>query len=106
VRSIRPSPPPRGRTSPAACSCRSSRAWAAARRGYAKGLLPYAGGGVKLSVLRTWGNPLWAEPRATYVGVEADASFFIKLSIGLMRRVGGNRESHDVLVTGGIGLAF
>jgi hypothetical protein len=74
--------------------------------GYAKGLLPYAGFGLKLSALRTWGNPLWAEPHATYLGVEADASFFIKLSLGLMKRVGGNRESRDVLVTAGVGLAF
>lgn len=74
--------------------------------GYAKGLLPYAAGGLKLAVLRTWGHPLVAKPHATYMGVEAEASFFIKLSVGLMRRVGGNPASSRTMVTGGIGLAF
>jgi hypothetical protein len=74
--------------------------------GYAKGLLPYAAGGVKLSALRTWGHPLWAEPRATYVGLEAEAAFFIQLSVGLLKRVGGNTASPGLIVTGGIGLGF
>jgi hypothetical protein len=74
--------------------------------GYATGLLPYAAGGLKLSALRTWGHPLVAKPHATYVGIEAEASFFIKLSVGVMRRVGGNPASSRTMLTGGIGLAF
>ena len=74
--------------------------------GYAKGLLPYAGAGIKLAVLRTWGHPLVAKPRATYLGIEAEASFFIKFSIGLMQRVGGNPASSRTMLTGGVGLAF
>ena len=74
--------------------------------GYAKGLLPYAAGGVKLSVLRTWGHPLFADPRRTYVGIEGEASFFIQLSVGVMRRVAGDGNSGRWLVTGGVGLGF
>jgi hypothetical protein len=74
--------------------------------GYAKGLLPYAAGGVKVSVLRTWGHPLFADPRRTYVGIEGEASFFIQLSFGVMRRVAGSGDSGRWLVTGGIGLGF
>jgi hypothetical protein len=76
-----------------------------ARLGYAMGLLPYAAGGGKASVLRTWGHPLWTEAGRTYLGVEAEASFFIKLSLGLMTRVAGPSGGR-VLVTGGVGLAF
>ena len=74
--------------------------------GYAKGLLPYAAGGLKLSALRTWGHPLVAKPRATYVGIEAEATFFVKFSVGVMRRVGGNPASSRTMVTGGIGIGF
>ncbi len=73
--------------------------------GYATGLLPYAAAGVKASVLRTWGRPLWTEPGRTYVGLEAEASFFVKLSLGVLARVAGPSGGR-VLVTGGVGLAF
>jgi len=74
--------------------------------GYATGLLPYAAGGVKASLLRTWGKPLFADPNCTYVGLEAEASFFIKFGVGVMARVAGAEDSPKILVTGGIGLAF
>jgi len=74
--------------------------------GYASGLLPYAGYGIKLSALRTWGHPWVAKPRASYLGIEADASFFVKFSVGVMRRVGGDPASSGTMLTGGIGLAF
>jgi hypothetical protein len=74
--------------------------------GYAIGLLPYAGAGLKLSALRTWGHPLVAKPRQTYVGIEAEATFFIKFSVGVMRRVGGEYSPHRLMLTGGIGLGF
>jgi hypothetical protein len=74
--------------------------------GYAKGLLPYAAAGVKVSLLRTWGHPLFAEPRRTYLGVEGEATFFIKLSVGVLRRVAGEGDSGRWMVTGGIGLGF
>ena len=74
--------------------------------GYATGLLPYAAGGVKASWLRTWGHPLFAEPGRTYVGVEGEATFFIKLSLGVLRRVAGEGDSGRWMVTGGLGLGF
>jgi hypothetical protein len=74
--------------------------------GYASGLLPYAAYGIKLSALRTWGHPLVARPRATYLGIEAEASFFVKFSVGVMQRVGGNPASSGTMVTGGIGIGF
>jgi hypothetical protein len=74
--------------------------------GYAKGLPPYAGAGLKLSALRTWGRPLFTEPGQTYLGVEADASFFIKLSLGIMARINHETRAPRVIVTGGLGLGF
>lgn len=74
--------------------------------GLAKGLLPMAGAGVKASILRTWGKPLFTEPNQTYAGVEMDASFFIKLSLGAMARLGGSESAPRLIVTGGIGLGF
>jgi hypothetical protein len=74
--------------------------------GVAKGLLPMAGAGIKASLLRTWGHPLFTEPRQTYAGVEVDATFFIKLSLGAMTRMGGSATAPRWIVTGGIGLGF
>jgi hypothetical protein len=74
--------------------------------GYAKGLLPHAGGGVKLSLLRTWGKPWFTDPRQTYLGVEADASFFVKLSLGILVRVNKDEHAPGFLLTGDIGLGF
>jgi hypothetical protein len=74
--------------------------------GYAKGLLPYAAGGVKATVLRTWGHP-WGVPTGkTYLGVEADASFFVRLSLGALWRTGDHDGSSRFLLTGGLGLGF
>jgi hypothetical protein len=74
--------------------------------GYGIGLLPYAAAGLKLSALRTWGHPLFAKPNQTYLGIEAEATFFVKLSLGVMRRVRGDNSTARVIVTGGIGLGF
>ena len=74
--------------------------------GVAKGLFPYAGAGIKLSVLRTWGHPLFTEPRRTYAGIEGEASFFVNYQLGVMKRVAGASDAPGVIVTGGIGLGF
>jgi hypothetical protein len=74
--------------------------------GVAKGLLPMAGAGIKASIMRTWGHPLFTEPRQTYVGVEVDATFFIKLSLGGMARLRGNETAPRLILTGGVGLGF
>ena len=39
-------------------------------------------------------------------GVEVDATFFIKLSLGVMTRVAGDEPAPRVLLTVGIGLGF
>ena len=72
--------------------------------GFAKGLPPVAAGGLKAFYLRTWGQPLWCEKNRSYVGVELDATLFMKLSIGVMRSV--DQGPADTAVTGGIGLGF
>ncbi len=79
---------------------------AKASLGYAKGLLPYAAGGIKVSILRTWGHPAFTHARQTYVGVEGQAAFFVSLNLGVLRRVGGTGEAPHWLVTGGVGLGF
>ncbi len=72
--------------------------------GFAKGLPPVAAGGIKAFFLRTWGRPLWNEKGRSYVGVELDATFFMKVSIGVMRRVDDGPE--DTALTGGVGFGF
>jgi hypothetical protein len=72
--------------------------------GLAKGLPPVAAGGIQAFYLRTWGQPLWNEKGRSYVGVQLDATLFMKLSIGVMRRV--NSEVKDTKITGGIGVGF
>jgi hypothetical protein len=72
--------------------------------GFAKGLPPVAAGGVKAFYLRTWGHPLWADKNRDYVGVEADATLFMNLRVGVMRSVGEGRR--DTALTAGIGVGF
>jgi hypothetical protein len=74
--------------------------------GYASGLVPYAAWGLKGTALRTWGHP-WGVPTGkTYLGIEADASFFVKLSLGVLWRTGDHDGSSRMLLTGGLGLGF
>jgi hypothetical protein len=72
--------------------------------GFAKGLPPVAAGGLKAFYLRTWGQPLWVEKNRSYVGVELDATLFMKLSIGVMRSIDDGPA--DTAITGGIGVGF
>ena len=72
--------------------------------GYAKGLLNVGGAGMKAFYMRTWGPTLWAQKNRGYVGVEADATLFMKLSVGVMRTVG--EGPRDTAFTGGIGIGF
>jgi hypothetical protein len=74
--------------------------------GYARGLFPYAGAGIKASLLRTWGRPLVTEPRQTYAGLEIEASFFVNLGLGVLWRVDGTAQAPRTMVTAGIGLGF
>jgi hypothetical protein len=72
--------------------------------GFAKGLPPVGAAGIKAFVLRTWGQPLWGTKNRTYAGLEVDFTLFMKLSLGVMRRV--DRAPHDTRLTGGIGIGF
>jgi hypothetical protein len=72
--------------------------------GYAKGLPPPIAGGVKAFYLRTWGRPLWADKGRDYVGIEGDATLFMKLSLGVMRSI--DDGPRDTAVTAGIGIGF
>lgn len=72
--------------------------------GFVKGLPPVAAAGVQAFFLRTWGHPLWNEKGRSYAGLELDATLFMKLSLGVMRRVDGGQ--HETKVTGGIGFGF
>jgi hypothetical protein len=72
--------------------------------GFAKGLPPVAAAGIQAFYLRTWGQPLWNEKGRSYVGVQVDATLFLKLSLGVMRRVDSGEA--DTAVTGGIGIGF
>jgi hypothetical protein len=72
--------------------------------GYVKGLPPVAAGGIQAFYLRTWGQPLWTEKRRSYVGLEFDATFLLKLSVGVMRSV--DDGPRDIAFTGGLGFGF
>lgn len=64
-------------------------------------------GGVKASLLRTWGDsPLGDEPQ-TLAGVEGELTITrVNFTLGLFRPVSGTGSGDDWVVTGGIGWGF
>jgi hypothetical protein len=65
------------------------------------------GGALKLSGLRTWHDPFFAEPDQTYLGVELEfVCCFVNLNAGLYGHVQGNDSQHDFLMTCGAGIGF
>ena len=72
--------------------------------GFAKGLLNVGGAGVQAFYLRTWGQPLWGTRNRSYAGVQADATLFMKISVGVMRSIDDGPD--DTAFTGGIGVGF
>lgn len=72
--------------------------------GYAKGLLNVGGAGVQAFYMRTWGQPLWGTRNRSYAGVEAAATLFMKISVGVMRSI--DDGPRDTAFTGGIGIGF
>lgn len=70
------------------------------------------GDALKLSVLRTWDNPVHAEAKQTYVGIEAERFFAFLghavVKVGVFYRVSGNKDKdpddRELLITAGIGL--
>lgn len=71
------------------------------------GELYFAGWAVKLSVLRTWGDPSGAEACQTYVGGEFHLNLLmLDGGVGVYRHVRGWDNDHDTLVTWSVGLGF
>ena len=73
------------------------------------------GVGLKARLLRTWGSPWGADPRRTYAGVEAAAVIGVKLSIGVLWRLGsagggsagaGSAGGRRSVLTWGAGIGF
>ncbi len=64
-------------------------------------------GGVKASLLRTWGDsPLGDEPQ-TLAGVEGELTITrVNFTVGVFRTVSGGEPHDDWVVTGGIGWGF
>lgn len=72
--------------------------------GFAKGLLNVGGAGVQAFYMRTWGQPLWGTKNRSYAGVQADATLFLKISVGVMRSI--DDGPRDTAFTGGLGFGF
>ena len=62
------------------------------------------GAGLKLSVARTWGNPVGTDPGLTYVGPELDLFVLrVGVNVGVLFRVAGDGGG-TTLLTWGLGL--
>ena len=72
--------------------------------GFAKGVLNVGGAGVQAFYLRTWGQPIFVDRNRSYAGIQADATLFVKLSVGVMRSI--DDGPRDTAFTGGIGFGF
>lgn len=70
--------------------------------------VPVLHGGMSLSLLRTWGEPLsGVESGQTYLGAELSGGFMVVVvNGGLYRHVGGEDSTHDWIVSLGAGLGF
>jgi hypothetical protein len=65
-----------------------------------------AGGAVKLSLLRTWGDPIGIEPNQTYLGAECQLNLFLlNGAVGLYAEIDGDGED-ETLVTWSAGIGF
>lgn len=70
------------------------------------GVMYWTGVAAKLSLLRTWGDPMEVETRQTYLGAECQLNFFLlNGTIGLYRKIHGDDED-DTLVTWSTGIGF
>jgi hypothetical protein len=68
-------------------------------RGYASDMQTQA---MKLTVLRTWGNPTdGVVPGNTYIGFQQSFSFLIKISVGYMYRIAGPGPGNGLYTFGG-----
>jgi len=65
-----------------------------------------AGGAVKLSLLRTWGDPMEIEPNQTYLGAECQLNFFLlNGAVGVYTEIDGDGED-ETLITWSAGIGF
>jgi len=70
------------------------------------GLGGYGYHSVKLGAIRTWGDPIWADKNATYVGVDYQISpVFYEISIGPYLAVSGE-DSADFILSVSIGFQY
>ena len=71
------------------------------------GLWYMVGGMAKVSLMRTWGDPMEVEPNQTYAGVELELNLFqLHSDIGLYQRIAGDADDKESLVTWGVGIGF
>ena len=64
-------------------------------------------GGVKASLLRTWGDSRLGEDPQTLAGVEGELTITrVNFTLGLFRPVSGSEQQEDWVLTGGIGWGF
>jgi hypothetical protein len=60
---------------------------------------------VKARVLRTWRSPMTVEPKQTFAGLELEVAWIVKVSFGVLQRVGsGPGKATVVTWTVGVGL--
>jgi hypothetical protein len=66
------------------------------------------GEGLKLSLLRTWGDPIYGESDTTYLGVEVERFFKMLghsvVKLGIFHPLDGHEGDQEILVTVGIGI--
>ena len=42
---------------------------------------------VKARILRSWGSPMGIEPKQTFAGLEVEAAWIVKVSLGVLQRL-------------------
>ncbi|HAX62050.1 MAG TPA: hypothetical protein DCX95_05810 [Elusimicrobia bacterium] len=61
----------------------------------------------KISLMRTWNNPVGLEEDQTYSGLELEGNFYsISFNIGLYYHISGDDDDHNIIPTLGVGFVF
>jgi len=61
---------------------------------------------VKARLLRTWGDPWAIEPDQTFAGGEVGLAWIVKVSVGVLTRVGSGGEGKKTIVTWSFGIGL
>jgi len=62
---------------------------------------------VKLSLLRTWNNPIWVNADQTYLGAELQGTFLVfNLSLGIYQHIQGDNSSQPRIGTVSVGFGW